>query len=414
MTRARESLRKAADIGPDPRAIAAAKAEGGEAAALASLAEQSPPAAATQTPPKPSQASQKPPETPPKPVTVAPKPGEAPAPGETPSPGEVPLGKDGKPLGPWQLKTHYEKLARTYETRAVEAERKLAEIGDVTAVHEKAQKLQARLQEVEAKLQHVDYSQSEEYRTQFVEPYNEAWRAATADLAELTVMQEDGNSRPANASDLLQLSNLPLGEARKLATELFGDSADDVMAHRRRVIELANKQQKALETAKSTGAERAKVTQEAHARAQTETRAHWEKFTQEDEAKYDFLREKEGDTEWNERLAKARGIVQEAFTKDARDPRLTTEQRAEIVRKHANLRGRAIGFSLQKLIITRLQAELAERDKIIAGYKGGEPAGDSGHGQATPGETPVGGGNAMDRARSAIRRAATISGVSVP
>ena len=304
--------------------------------------------------------------------------------------------KGEKKPGAWQLKERYEKLAREYEKRAVEAESKLAQMGDADKLRQRAEQAETRLKELDEHIRYVDYSKSEEFKTKYQQPYEEAWTHAVNDLKELQVSLPDGNQRTGTVQDLLALANLPLGEARRRANDMFGEAADDVMAHYRKVRELSSAQTRALEEARKNGAERQTQQTTAQKTAMEQTAKLFHQFREEDSAKYDFLKPKEGDEQWNSKLKQATDYVDSAFSSSSSDPRLTPEQRAEIVRKHASVRGRAIGFTTLKMENTRLKNELAERDKIIAQYKGGEPNNGQPHGGEAASTAPI---DAMERFR---------------
>ncbi|MBU2177498.1 MAG: hypothetical protein KJ556_20590, partial [Gammaproteobacteria bacterium] len=223
---------------------------------------------------------------------------------------------------------------------------------------------------------------------------------AIADFRELTVTDAEGNVRPASHQDLVRLVNLPLGEARKLANELFGDSSDDAMAHYRQVRTLAEQQNKALEEAKKTGSLKEQEKVETTRKLAEETGRSWQDFTSSDEQKYPFLQPREGDDEWNTKLASSREFVDKAFTANAFDGKLTPEQRAEIIRNHASVRGRAIGFSMLRMENKRLKADLAERDKVIAQYKSAEPGAADGRSAAN---APVTAANRLEAIKARMR-----------
>jgi hypothetical protein len=190
-----------------------------------------------------------------------------------------------------------------------------------------------------------------------------------------------------------------LGEARKLANELFGDAANDVMSHRTKVRELSQAQEKALVEAKKTGAEREKQMTEAQRKMAGETAQLWQTYNAEDESKYDFLKEKEGDDAWNSKLSSSKKFVDGAFSTSVTDPKLTPEQRAEAVRKHAAVRGRAIGFSMMKMERDAAKAELAKAQKALEEYTKAEPNAGNGHG-APP---PAAGRSLMEQSKAKLR-----------
>ena len=164
------------------------------------------------------------------------------------------------------LKTVYLDLKKKHaeaEKRLAEREAKIKELEQRNP--EEASVLMSRLEAAEKRakalddeIRYVNYTKSEEFREKYQKPYESAWAKAVAEIGELTIETEQG-TRAATAHDLLQISNLPLGEARKMAKELFGDAADDVMAHRRTIRELSDAQNKALEEAQKNAGERERL-----------------------------------------------------------------------------------------------------------------------------------------------------------
>lgn len=397
-----EGLRAAAAKGPnlanvDPAVIKEAGLDKPQPAAAPKAAVASPTAT-----PKPSDAAPKPGAEPNETL----KPGDTPAPADaTPKPGEEgtpPKGDKGKPGSAWKLVGALEKRTKELERQLAETLEKVTDPERAAATAKRLEAAEARAKELEEHIRFVDYSKSEEFATKYRQPYEEAWAKAGRDLSELKVVVDaTGATRPATLDDLHALATMPLGEARARANEMFGDAADDVMAHRRAIRELADAQNKALDDAKKTGAERTKSQTEAAQRAAQEAVELFRRAIDEDTAKYDFLRAKDGDDEWNTSLDKATKFVEGAWGTSASDPKLTPEQRAEIVRRHVAIRNRAIAFTPLKLEIKRLKAEVATLQKTVADYKGAEPgAGNGTHGGAAGASTPL---NPMDVVKARIR-----------
>jgi hypothetical protein len=347
----------------------------------------------------------KPGEEAPKPAGEAPKPGEeVPKPGEAaPKAGEEP----GKPSpedadlaqkkGPWAVANNYKKAFKAEQARSADLERRLAETGDVRSLQEKAQTLEARNKELEDEIRYANYSRSREFEEQFEKPYTAGWTAGVKELSELAVTMPDGTTRPGSGEDLLTLINLPKGEARLKAKEMFGeDFAQDAMEVRRTVRELAQKRLDALDNAKKTASTRVEQIQET---AKNNSKRFVELSTA-DEAKFDFLRPKEGDEEWNSKLAQAVKFVSEAYNSNSNDPRLSPEKREEIVKKHVGVRNRAIGFTPMRLRALRAEAKAASLEKELAKFKNGEPGPGSGKGEGAPAGGRV---SRMEEAKARLR-----------
>lgn len=344
------------------------------------------------------------PPPPPEPETDALEGEEAPKPEvkaeDTPPPQDKQplLDEKGKPIdktkvSPWKLLDQFKGRLTAAEKENIELKERLSKLPDLTRL----EGTEKRNKELEEEIRYQNYAKSQEFSEKYQKPYEEAWTKAVSDLGELEVLAEDGSvARKATASDLISLARMPLGEARKLANQMFGDSASDVMMHRQKIRDLSDAQNKALDDARKTGDERQVKSAEMHKAITAEVATLWQKFNAEDGEKYEFLKSKEGDDEWNGRLDKAKAMADSAFSQNATDPSLTPEQRTKVIRAHAALRNRAIAYSPMKLQIARLQAQLKERDEKLKQFEDSAPTGGSAgatNGQPQPASTP------MERAR---------------
>lgn len=334
------------------------------------------------------------------------KPVDTPKPTDTPKPEDEAITEDelkaSKPpaqAGPWKLKKYWEKRAAAIEMERNQLKEKLEKLPNI----ERLEAIDKRNKELEEEIRYHNYAKSQEYAEKYQKPYEEAWTKAMSDLGELEVLAEDGSvARKATANDLLALARMPLGDARKTANQMFGDSANDVMLHRQRIRDLADAQNKALDDARKTGTERQTQMTEKMKSVQSEVSSMWEKFNREDGEKLEYLKPREGDTEHNAKLEKAKALADEAFSKNATDPRLTPEERAKLVRAHAAVRNRSIAYSTLKLENSRLKAQIKERDDKLKQFEASEPtAGQSGgsNGKPQQASTP------MERARQRMQAA---------
>src|SRR6185436_4511251 len=98
---------------------------------------------------------------------------------------------------------------------------------------------------------------SSEFKEKYDEPYKKSWAKAMHELAEITVEDPNtGQTRQFSANELLRLVNMPMAEARKVADELYGNLASDVMTHRKEIKNLFESRAAALEEARTKGEER--------------------------------------------------------------------------------------------------------------------------------------------------------------
>lgn len=389
MLKAREELRAKAGIKPpakpaEPPAPAKAKIEPKPADPLPGDDDDDPAVLEEQakTPPAP-------------PAKDEPKPKEgeqAKAPTDDPA-------ADSKKESPWRL-------LKTVQAQNANLVRELAALksadnaGALEAATKKLETTEARLKELESEMRYVDYSKSSEFAEKYRKPLDSAWAAAAADLSELVITGEDGVNRKATLNDLVALANMPLGEASKVARDLFGDVATEVMAHRRKIIELDKLQHEALAAARKEGETRNTERSESTNRIRTETRQLFAQALVEEESKRPFLQEKEGDAPWNKKLAESKSFVEEAFMLNPHDPKLSPAERQEVIRKHVALRNRAIGFSMRGIEIQRLNAKIKGLEAEIGEFRGSRPTTTTGvkpNGDAGPG------GDTMEAAKARLR-----------
>lgn len=310
-------------------------------------------------------------------------------------------GKDQEqvPTRARDLKVVYEQVKsekKVLESKLAETTAQLEKVrtanpDEIKALSERLQKAEARRDELESEMRHVNFTQSEEYKNKFEQPYHEAWERAVADLKELTVETDEGN-RAATVEDLVQLSNMPLGEARKAASAMFGMAADDVMAHRRTILDLSKKQNAALEESRKASAERSK-TQEVAQREQTEkltkvwnteTEAYAKRFPK-------WFKPVDGDAEGNALLEKGFSEVDRYF--------LETLAPDEKIKMHVKIRAKAANHDRMALRLQRAAGRIKKLQEDLAEYEGAEPpAGKVRRGVSVPKKA----GNVFEEAASEI------------
>jgi hypothetical protein len=346
------------------------------------------------------------------------KPGEQPAakPGEQPAaeaakPGEASTavdGKDGKKPSPWKMVDEYKGKLSKAEARLKELESSILPENDRKAFEERVTKAEARAKELEEKMAFTDYSQTEDFKQKYEAPYTKAWGVAMSELKDIKVDDGQGGQRDVTPQDLLTIVNAPLAKARQIADEFFGPFANDIMVHRNEIRGLFDKQQAALEEAKKSGLTKKQQETEAHQKAnEALTKTISATWQQENEAvlkdeKYGALfKPREGDEHWNQRLAKGYELVDKAFSQNPADPKLTPEERASVIRRHAAVRNRAAAWGALRGEVESLTTQVKSLNEELAQYKGTEPPGATGRTQNPA--LPQGGGSAKDRMFKALR-----------
>lgn len=325
-------------------------------------------APATEEPPTKPPVTEKPAEQKP-----AASPTEKPAETTAPPTGEKPpvtQTEPAKKTSPW-------KLVDDYKAKVIALEKQLAERTavpqeELKTIQERAQKYEARNKELEDEIRFVNYRKSQEFREKYDEPYQRAWKSAMSDLGELTVNTGNGQ-RPVTEQDILELVSLPLAKAREIADEVFGNFADDVMAHRKTIRQLWDTQAAALDDVRKNGETREKERMDKlranHQQLSEFITNEWKAVNEsvtKDEVYGQYFTPKEGDEEGNNRLKKGFELVDQAWKENPGAPNLTPEERKQIIKRHAAVRNRAAAFgrlvtenrSLQKRV-----AELEAKDK---------------------------------------------------
>ena len=312
-----------------------------------------------------------------------------------PQEGERP-GKAGK-VSPWKLfdaekaaRARVEKENQELKAHYDELKASIVPEQERQAITDRVQKAEARAKELEEHIKFVDYSRSAEFQEKYQKPYEAAWERAMSELKELTVEDVNGGSRRVTAEDMLELVQLPLPKAREIADNVFGKFADDVMAHRKEIKNLFETQANALDAARKNGVARTEQQKEAVRKWQGEATAAvrkvWEKANAEalaDPKHGEYFKPKQGNSEWNQRLAKGAELVDKAFSIDPLNPQLSPQDREAAVRRHAAVRNRAIAYGPLRWENAQLKAELDAAKVELAKYKGTSPPAGGRNGQPT-------------------------------
>lgn len=363
------------------------------------------------------------PETEPEPV---PKPATPPEtkPAET-KPEDAPVSESKAATEPTpeeakgKTKTNPWKLVEQYKTKLSEAEKQIAEAKTASmaeqerkSLTERAEKAEARIKEYDQELQFQNFTKSDDFKKKYQEPYEAAWKRAMSDVKELAITDPtNGETRAVTIQDMMELVNLPLGKARDSADALFGKFADDVMAHRKEIRSLFEAQTAAIEEAKTKAGEWNKQRQEQLEKTTAELREFTKKTWQEaneaalkDEHYGKYFQPVEGDEDWNQRLAKGTELVDRAFSENPADPRLTPEQRALVIKRHAAVRNRARAFGPIRHKLEKAESRIAELEKELAQFKETTPPTEGGGSTKPNGEiTPP---KARDEVFGALRKIA--------
>lgn len=285
------------------------------------------------------------------------------------------------------------------EKKALES--KLAEIEkredprvkDLTSAWEQEKKAR---EELEAKVAHLDYSESREFKERFVEPYNAAFKDTLAQLR--TLPTEDGAKLSNDDLETIMVG----GEmaAYQLIDEKFtGAKATMATGLVKDVYSLDRIRNRALEQAKGLAVERSKQNQ-AQAKARQESLRGL--FQREIETRRksggELYNPVEGDKEHNQLLDEGAVLADAAFLRPAN---LTDEQAVQVM---AEVRNRAAALPAVVRSYRKEKARADALEKELAKYRGHQPG--NGEPGLAPGDEKQPEEGTMDFARAKLRELA--------
>ncbi len=306
-----------------------------------------------------------------------------------PTPGEPELDEEGVPknfktnkeLRQWAVsKSQTAKQAadtvKALEAKIADLEKKPGREAEVEELNKKLKLVETRVSEYEQKIQFLDYRESDDYKNKYVVPFDEATAQAFNDIKELEVQVKDPQTeeittRPGTKQDFIDIYNASLGQANRMANEMFGPSAMTVLQHRAKLKDLERKSNQALEDHKKNGAEIRKQQQQQQEAEMAAFNSTWEKVNNDITTKNpQWFKPKEGDEEGNKLLEKGYALVDAAMGPNRSS--LTLQQR---IVADANIRNRAAGFGRLAYMNKKLAEEVAAKDKIIEQLRASSPGG---------------------------------------
>jgi hypothetical protein len=298
----------------------------------------------------------------------------------TPSPAPA-EGEKGKKVSPWKLVDQFKERASSAEAKIIELEKQVGSEEQRKAASTKLQELESQVKTMSEDLRYYEAEKYDPDVKKAKEDYNRAFNRAMKELKSVVIIDPTTQQpRAITVNDLAELAFMDLGQATQVAKDAFGDLAPYVMDHRNEIRRLWDTQEEVKETLKKTGSVREQQRMEA---AQKYTKALSDFVTQtyekaNAEAAADpkhghYFKPREGDADWNTRLEKGFKLVDEAFTANAHDPKLTSEQRAEVIRKHAAVRNRAAAFGPLRHKVEKLEEQLKEALSELEEFKSTTP-----------------------------------------
>lgn len=236
---------------------------------------------------------------------------------------------------------------------------------------------QKELQRLQDEIRYVNYEQSPEYNEKYKVPSEKAFNAAYADISELKV-EENGETRAATNNDFLRLLKLPLGDATTAARQMFGDAAPEMMAHRRKIIDLNNARAEAVKEYRDKGAQRESAAKQEQSAREQHFHSEYKRITDETAKKYpQFFGPEEGDEKGNELLKSGFDFIDRINS----DKTLTPEQQLAM-RSQVKLRAAAYTRELHRSL--QLRNRVADLEKELEAFKKSEPGIKGGGGSTAP------------------------------
>lgn len=302
-------------------------------------------------------------------------------------------GKPGDIRG-WSLRMG--KRAKQAETELAQVRERLQKLeangpngNDSKVLAEQLAVANKRLEDYENEVRLTKYERSNEYKEKWEMPYKKAVDRAYRDVGELLVTVRENNpndpehpierERQATKADFDAVFQQPLGQATKLARQLFGDAASMVLDHRARIKELQEGAYSAVEEYRTKGVEHEKQTEARTKQEQAYIETAWKKANESMRAKgAEYFDERPDDAEGNELLQKGMAHAELAFDHDA----LSRYPLPQQIAVHARVKNWAGAFPRLRRDVIQLRAQLAEANATIEQLRG------SGPGKPAPGVDP--------------------------
>lgn len=323
---------------------------------------------------------------------------------ETPAaPAKTPEATKPEPASLKQFREQYEMTKKErddFAAKVAELERAKSE-GTRKEVEEATKALKAEMdsirknaEELDTEVRYLNYTRSSEYKQKYETPLREAWQTALGDIEGIRVTDADGTERDANHQDIMALLNVPVAKAAIIAQETFGPAAPEIMAHRRRLIELTQARDKSIAEWKEKGAQREVEKSKQLETRQSRSRELFEsQFADYEKTHAQLFGREEGDEDGNKLLDESDRLVRIALKGEGIDADMGYDDKVDLITKaQAQVALRARAYGRERLRVIRLQQKVAELEKKVGKVRLSEP----GQGEGTSTATRVSPKNAED------------------
>lgn len=308
------------------------------------------------------------------------KPAEKTAAGTQPQPSQTPEPKTIKEFRAVYEQTKAERDKASSEIAELrkqieEAKKAHVPASEITQLRSELEQLRKNRDELDTELRFSNYTRSKEFKEKYETPLAEAWKQALTDIDGIKAFEGTDRERPATHADIQALMGLPAGQASKVANEAFGSAASVIMEHRKALLDLKSRSEKAIEEYKTKGteieAQRAREAQERTSR----TLEMFDSTIQSRRQKFpELFQPEEGDTEGNELLNKGDKLVRLAFMGEGLADNLPDDEKSRIVTTaQAEVAIRAQAFGRERRRVIQLQEKVKELEGKLQGFRATEP-----------------------------------------
>jgi len=240
-------------------------------------------------------------------------------------------------------------------------------------------------EELDTEVRYLNYTRSGEYKQKYETPLREAWQTALGDIDGIRVTDADGTERDASHHDIMAILNVPVAKAAIIAQETFGPAAPEIMAHRRRLLELTQARDKSIAEWKEKGAQREVERSKQVEGRQSRSRELFEsQFSDYEKSHPQLFGREEGDDDGNKLLDESDRLIRIALKGEGVDADMGYEDKVDLITKaQAQVALRARAYGRERLRVIRLQQKVTELEKKVGKVRSSEPGQGEGTSTAT-------------------------------
>ena len=240
-------------------------------------------------------------------------------------------------------------------------------------------------EELDTEVRYLNYTRSGEYKQKYETPLREAWQTALGDIDGIRVTDADGTERDASHHDIMAILNVPVAKAAIIAQETFGPAAPEIMAHRRRLLELTQSRDKSIAEWKEKGAQREVERSKQVEGRQSRSRELFEsQFSDYEKSHPQLFGREDGDDDGNKLLDESDRLIRIALKGEGVDADMGYEDKVDLITKaQAQVALRARAYGRERLRVIQLQQKVAELEKKVGKVRSSEPGQGEGTSTAT-------------------------------